>query len=75
MTDVVVEYCVPCGHLDRAIEVQRALLLTLGEQLDTVTLRTGDDGVFRVVVDGEVIHDTGDRLDVDDIVRKVRSRT
>lgn len=74
MTHVEVEYCVPCGHLDRAIEVQRALLLTLGEELDAITLKTGDDGVFRISVDGEVIHDTGDRLDVDDVVRKVRSR-
>ena len=74
MTEVEIEYCVPCGHLDRAIDVQRALLSTLGEQLDAVTLRTGRNGVFRVTVDGDVIYDTGDAFDIDDIIRNVRAR-
>jgi len=74
VTEVEIEYCVPCGHLDRAIDVQRALLSTLGEQLDAVTLRTGRNGVFRVTVDGDVIYDTGDAFDIDDIVRNVRAR-
>jgi selenoprotein W-related protein len=74
MTAVEIEYCVPCGHLDRAIEVQRALLSTLGEQLDAVTLRTGRNGVFRVTVDDDVIDDTGEMFDIDDIVREVRKQ-
>jgi len=74
VTEVEIEYCVPCGHLDRAIDVQRALLSTLGEQLDAVTLRTGRNGVFRVTVDGDVIYDTGDAFDIDDIIRNVRAR-
>lgn len=60
MTEVEIEYCVPCGHLDRAIEVQRGLLEEFGRQLDGVRLETGDGGVFKVRVDGEQIYDKED---------------
>ena len=58
MTIVEIEYCVPCGLLDRAVETQRALLAEFGRELDAVTLRTGAGGVFVVRVDGEPILDT-----------------
>jgi selenoprotein W-related protein len=76
MTHVEVEYCVPCGFLDRAETVQHALLTSLGEELDSVALVTGEKGVFRVSVDGETIYDKdedGD-YDADDLVRAVRGR-
>jgi selenoprotein W-related protein len=73
MTSVEIEYCVPCGFLDRAQAVQESLLRTFGERLDAVTLRTGRDGVFRVSVDGTVVFDVADdEFDVDEIVRRVR---
>jgi len=73
MTDVEIEYCVPCGFLERAETVQHVLLSTFGEQLDAVTLRTGANGVFRVRVDGERVYDKQeDAFDVDEIVRRVR---
>lgn len=75
MTSVEIEYCVPCGFLDRAETVQHALLVMFGEQLDAVTLRTGDNGVFRVRVDDETIFDKqDDQFDVDEITREVRMR-
>jgi selenoprotein W-related protein len=76
MTNVAIEYCVPCGFLDRAERVQRAMLTSLGEDLDSVALVTGSEGVFRVTVDGETIYDKesdGD-YDVDDLVATVRDR-
>ncbi len=73
MVEVDIEYCVPCGFLDRAENVQHVLLTTFGEQLDAVTLRTGANGVFRVTVDGEQVYDKQDgTFDVDEIVRQVR---
>lgn len=57
MTRVSIEYCVPCGHLDNAIDTQRALLETHGRELDGVTLLTGEGGVFEVAVDGELVFD------------------
>lgn len=76
MTTVEIEYCVPCGHLDRAIGLQRAILQALERDLEAVTLRTGEGGVFRVDVDGETIFDVAeDEFDVDEIVRAVRQRS
>lgn len=50
---VDIEYCVPCGHLDRAIATQRAILERFGEQVDGVRLTTGHGGVFTIRVDGD----------------------
>jgi selenoprotein W-related protein len=44
MTNVEIEYCVPCGHLDAAIETQRALLAEFGRRLEGVRLKTGHGG-------------------------------
>lgn len=77
MPAVEIEYCVPCGHLDRAEQLQHALLSSLGQQLDRVALVTGDGGVFRVRVDDETvfdIHEEGAAFDPDAIVRDVRER-
>jgi selenoprotein W-related protein len=75
MAEVEIEYCVPCGFLDRALDVQRAVLSALGEDVDRAALVTGDHGVFRVRVDGDRVFDKeDDEFDVDAIVRRVRER-
>jgi selenoprotein W-related protein len=74
--DVEIEYCVPCGFLDRASDLQYLLLRTFGDSLDRVSLRTGDDGVFRVRMGDELVYDKfrdGD-YDPDEVVRDVRAR-
>ncbi len=73
MTRVEIEYCVPCGMLHRARDVAEAILEQFGEGVDEVALVTGDDGVFVVRADGEVVFDkTADAFDVDAIVRGIR---
>lgn len=75
MTDVEIAYCVPCGFLDRAMDVQRATLRSLGREIDRCALVTGDHGVFSVRVDGHTVFDKAeDDYDVDAIVRAVRER-
>ena len=75
MTSVEIEYCVPCGHLDRASDLQHHLLRTFRGQLDRVALVTGADGVFVVRVDGDRVFDVSeDAYDPDEIVRRVRER-
>jgi len=75
MTDVEIEYCVPCGHLERAIETQRTLLMEFGRGLDAVTLRTGDGGVFVVSIDGETVFDAREEgYDVAEITAAARER-
>jgi selenoprotein W-related protein len=73
MTRVEIEYCVPCGMLNRAQDVSEAILKQFGESVDEVALVTGDDGVFVVRAGDEVVFDkTEDEYDVDAIVRAVR---
>lgn len=57
MSKVEIEYCVPCGLLDDAMMVQRHLLTAFGEDLDAVSLVTGQAGVFEVHVEGELVFD------------------
>lgn len=72
MTAVEIEYCVPCGMLDRAQNVQAALLEEYGERLDRVALVTGDSGVFVVRAGDETVFDKEtDEFAVDDIVAGV----
>jgi len=75
MTTVEIEYCVPCGFRDRALDLERAILTALEGELAELTLTMGDHGVFAVRVDGEVVYDKSeDEFDVDGIVRDVRKR-
>ncbi|AFK18726.1 SelT/SelW/SelH family protein [Haloferax mediterranei ATCC 33500] len=74
MTEVEIEYCVPCGLLDRAEEMQHNLLQQFGQRLDRVALVTGENGVLRVTVDGERVWDKSeDEYDPDLVLRRVRS--
>ena len=73
MTRVEVEYCVPCGMLNRAQDVAGSILEQFGEEVDEVALVTGDDGVFVVRADGDSVFDKEeDEFDVDAIVRGVK---
>jgi len=74
MSDVEIEYCVPCGHLTRAIDTQRHLLEKFGQRLDGVRLKTGEGGVFTIRVGGEEIYDNTQKLDLGAIVDAVATR-
>lgn len=69
---VTIEYCVPCGHLERAIQVQRELLVRHGRDLGGVTLQTGEGGVFKVFVDDRLLVDAQqDGFDLEEIITAV----
>ena len=73
MAEIEIEYCVPCGFRDRAMDVERAILGAVETELDRVSLVMGDHGVFRVSVDGQTVYDKAeDEFDVDSLVREVR---
>lgn len=75
MPTVEIEYCVPCGFRERALDVERAILNAVETDLDRVSLVMGDHGVFRVTVDDEPVYEKSeDDYDVDGIVRQVRER-
>lgn len=75
MTNIEIEYCVPCGMLPRAQELQEAILDEFGERVDRVALVTGDAGVFKVTVDDELVYDKEEEaFDQAEIVDRVRER-
>jgi selenoprotein W-related protein len=75
MTEVEIEYCVPCGFRERALDVQEAILNGVEEELDELSLVMGDHGIFVVRVDDETVYDKEeDDFDVDEMVRQVREQ-
>ena len=75
MSEVEIEYCVPCGFLPAAEETEHALLLELGPSIEVLRMKPGHGGVFKVSVDGEMIFDKGDDgYDVETIVERVDRR-
>lgn len=65
MTNVAIEYCAPCGFIDRATETQTQILESCGDTLDGVELVPGDGGIFQVRVDDNVVFDS--ETDEDDL--------
>jgi len=60
--------------LNRALDVEEAILRQFGERVERVALVTGDHGIFIVRVDGEQIFDKEtDQFDIDEIVRRLRT--
>lgn len=74
-TNVEIEYCVPCGHLNRAIDTQQAILEHFGREIDGVRLKTGHGGVFTIRVDGDQIYDKTKGFDLDQIIAEIDART
>ena len=68
-----IEYCVPCGQLERAIDTQRAILEQFG-RLDRVRLKTGHGGVFTIRVDSEQIYDKTQGYDLAGILEDIKTR-
>lgn len=77
MTEVNIEYCVPCGLLEYASETQESLLEEFGQDLDGVRLQPGHGGVFKVHADDDLIWDKDDHdgdIDLEAITEAVHDR-
>ena len=77
MTNVEIEYCVPCGNLPHALGIQEEILDTLGQEVDRVALKTGDSGVFKVRIDGQQVYDKredDEGFDVEELIDDIRAR-
>lgn len=77
MVTVEIEYCVPCGLVDRAVNVQRELLEEFGRATDGVRLTGGHRDVFEGNVDGDLVFDESDHgteFDLDAISADVKDR-
>lgn len=71
---VEIEYCVPCGYLDRAIEAQRAILEAFGQRLEAVSLRTGEKGVFTFTVGNDVVYAKPEEFNLEEVVARIGQR-
>jgi selenoprotein W-related protein len=77
MVTVEIEYCVPCGHLHRALDIQQTILEEFGRDVDGVRLIPGSGGVFKIYADEETLWDKdaqGSGLDLDLITDDIRER-
>ena len=52
---VSIEYCVPCDYSAHAFQVTEELLGNYQHVIDRLELITGSNGVFEVLVDGELL--------------------
>lgn len=71
---VQIEYCVPCGYLPRAMDLQKSILERFGERVEGVKLKTGAKGVFTISVDGEKIYEKPAEFSVDAILQEIERR-
>jgi len=77
MTEVNIEYCVPCGLRDHAVETQETLLDEFGQDLDGVRLQPGHGGVFKIQVDEDLVWDKdehGGEIDLEAITETLYDR-
>lgn len=71
---VEIEYCVPCGHLPRAMDVQKSILERFGQRVEGVKLKTGEKGVFVIRIDGEPIYTKPDTFELEQVLENIESR-
>ena len=72
-----IEYCTGCRWMLRAAWMQQELLVTFEQELESVSLKPGRDGVFDIRVDGDRIWsraDDGGFPDIKDLKQRVRDR-
>ncbi len=74
LSTVEIQYCVPCGHLERAVDVQKSILGHFGQKIDGVKLKTGDKGIFKIRVDGVEIYSKPDPFDLDAVIGSIAER-
>ena len=68
---VEIQYCVPCGHLPRALDIQKSLLEHFGQKIDGVKLKTGDSGTFKIRLNGDEIYDKSQEFNLEGIIEQV----
>jgi selenoprotein W-related protein len=71
---VEIEYCVPCGYLERALEAERAILEAYGQRIAGVTLKTGEKGVFTFSANGDTIYAKPEEFRLTEVVARIGAR-
>ncbi len=71
---VEIQYCVPCGYLERALEAEKAILQAFGQEIEGVTLVTGEKGVFTLRADGDTIYAKPEEFNLTEVVARVGAK-
>ncbi len=77
MAEVSITYCVPCRYQHKALEDADAILKAFGEGLQSLRLVPGDNGVYDVRVDGQLIFslEKAEHFpESSDLIRAIRGR-
>ncbi|MES0874212.1 SelT/SelW/SelH family protein [Sinimarinibacterium thermocellulolyticum] len=77
MNRIEIGYCPRCKWLLRAAWLAQELLSTFEDEVDQVTLSKQASGVFRVMLNGEIIADRerdGGFVELPELKRRVRDR-
>lgn len=72
-TTVVIQYCVPCGHLPRALDIQKSILEHFGRKIAGVKLKTGGDGIFTIHQAGEQLYEKSEEFNLDSLLGKIKA--
>lgn len=73
-TNIEIQYCVPCGHLERALGIQKSLLEHFGQKIGGVRLKTGGAGIFTIHVNEDKVYDKADTFDLNALISNVEER-
>ena len=71
---IEIEYCVPCGHLPRAMDVQRSILERFGQRVEGVKHKTGEKGVFVIRMDDQPIYTKPEPFELDQVLQAIEGR-
>jgi selenoprotein W-related protein len=77
MNRVQIEYCTQCRWLLRAAWIAQELLTTFQNELEEVTLRSGKGGVFKIILNDELLADRerdGGFLELPALKQRIRDR-
>lgn len=74
INEIEIEYCVPCGYLPRAMDVQKSILERFGQRVGGVKLKTGAGGVFAIRANGQTIYTKPDKLDIETVLSDIDGR-
>lgn len=75
--EVQIRYCVPCGYLPTALDMAKQLLGRFRHDLAALKLVPGEDGVFDVSVDGELVfskNEAGRFPKEEEIAKEIKGR-
>ena len=77
MVAVTIRFCVPCRYQFKAIQDADAILREFGQRLTSLSLETGDHGVYDVLVDGDLVFSLAEAErfpEGSDLVDRIRTR-